>query len=157
MAPEKLSERLRGKSILIYPWEYIPDCLESYVRRFEEKITPVFNAIMALGAGRSLDTYSRYLTTHSDHEQVFMDWLSRIPRDISRLPRVGYIRAVGSNDSGINPDEGSFSKFNLHTALYIMARSNRYVYIRDKSPLSSLVSISRKIQIIFVSQGGESL
>ena len=154
LAPEKLSDRLRGKSILIYPREQIPDCLKFNPRKFGGKSTPVFNAIMALGTERSSGTYSRYITGHSDHEQIFMSWISRVPRDVLRFPRVGHIRGKGSNGTRIDPDEASSSKCNLHTALYIMARSNRYVYIRDKSPLFSLVSIDRKIQIIFVSEGG---
>ena len=154
MAPGKLSGRLRGKNILIYPRDYIPDCLKSYVNRFKEKNTAVFNAIMALGEGRSIDSYSRYITGHSDHDRIFMSWISRVPRDVLLFPRVGHIRGKGSNGTRIDSDEGSSSKCSLHTALYIMARSNRYVYIRDKSPLCSLVSIDRKIQIIFISEGG---
>ena len=157
MVPGELSGRLRGKNILIHPRDYIPGCLAFYLRRFEEKSTAVFNATMALGGGRSLDSYSRYITGHSDHEQIFMNWISRVPRDVLQFPRVGHIRGKGSNGTRIGSSEVSSSECSLHTALYIMARSNRYVYIRDKSPLSSLVSIDRRIQIIFISEGGESL
>ena len=147
----KLLERLKGKNILINPWEYIPACLVSYARIYPEMSVPIFNAILSLGNRRHFKTYERFIMNHSGHEQSLMGWISSIPEDIIELPRVGHVRRDGKVDF----KEVSVLSCNLHKALYIMARSNRYVYIRDKSPLLSLVSVSRRIQIIFVSQGGE--
>jgi hypothetical protein len=154
---EKLPDRLGGRSILIDPWEYIPGCLEPYARRYREMSVPIFNALLTLGDRHLFRTYKDFIRHGSGHEQKLMNWVSRAPGEVSRLPRVGHIKNIRANGRGLDHGDGSSSKHGLRTALYIMARSNRYVYIRDKSPLLSLVSLSRRIEIIFVGQGGESL
>jgi len=151
----KLSERLKGKNILINPWEYVPNCLKHYVRENPEMSVPVFNAILTLGNTRHLKTYDRFIKNQPGHEQNIMNWISHMPENISQLPRVGHIKRIESNDLEVDLRNKSTLKSNLHSALYIMAHSNRYVYIRDKSPLLSLISVNRKIQIIFVHQGGQ--
>ena len=151
----ELPERLKGKSILINPWEYIPNCLKRYARGNPEMSVPVFNAILTLGNTRYFTTYDRFIKNKPGHEQSIMNWVSRMPENISQLPRVGHIRGIESNDFKVDFRKKSTLSSNLHSVLYIMARSNRYVYIRDKSPLLSLISVNRKIQIIFVNQGGQ--
>lgn len=151
LSSARLPVRLKGRNVLITPLEYIPTCLAAYSIKYPEMSVPVFNAILSLGNRRRFKTYKRFIMNHSGHEQSLMGWLSSIPEDIIELPRVGHVRRDGKVDF----KEVSVLSRNLHKALYIMARSNRYVYIRDKSPLLSLVSVSRRIQIIFVSQGGE--
>lgn len=151
----ELPERLKGKSILINPWEYIPNCLKRYARENPEMSVPVFNAILTLGNTRYFKTYDRFIKNKPGHEQSIMNWVSRMPENISQLPRVGHIRGIESNDFKVDLRKKSTLSSDLHSVLYIMARSNRYVYIRGKSPLLSLISVNRKIQIIFVNQGGQ--
>jgi len=151
----ELPERLKGKSILINPWEYIPNCLKRYAGENPEMSVPVFNAILTLGNTRYFTTYDRFIKNKPGHEQSIMNWVSRMPENISQLPRVGHIRRIESNDFEVDLRKKSTLSSDLHSVLYIMARSNRYVYIRDKSPLLSLISVNRKIQIIFVNQGGQ--
>ena len=151
----ELPERLKGKNILINPWDFIPSCLKHYAGENPEMGIPVFNAILTLGNTRYFTNYNRFIKDQPGHEQNIMHWVSRMPENISRLLRVGHIRKIESKQTQLELIKKPTLPIDLHSALYIMARSNRHVYIRDKSPLLSMISVNRIIEITFVNKGGE--
>ena len=145
----KVPEGLKGEQLIIEPAMYIPGCLKSYAERNPEMSVPLFNALLALGSHRLRSrAYEQFIGGRTAHEQSLMKWVLRIPEEIAGLPGVGFIKRSGTCD-GL---ERAITIKSLHAALFIMARSNRAVYIRDKSPLLSLISTARRFQIIFVDQ-----
>ena len=103
------------------------------------------HALLTLGDRRGLETYRHFIDSRPGHEQSMLERVSRVPEEIAGLPGVGFIKRPGRCDG----PEGGLLTLSLPATLFIMARSNRSVYIRNKSPLLSLISIERPLQIIF--------
>ncbi len=145
----KVPEGLKGEKIIIEPARHIPACLKSYAERNPAMSVPIFNALLVLGIyRRHSGTYEKFIRSRAAHEQSLMNWVLRVPEEIAGLPGVGFIKRSGTYE-GPEPTAGINS---LHANLFIMARANRAVYIRDKSPLLSLISTERRLQIVFASQ-----
>jgi hypothetical protein len=144
----KVPDRLKGEKIIVYPGWNIPACLKSYAGANPDMCVAIFNALLALGRRRSLKSYKHFIESQPAHEQSLMKWVLRVPEEIAKLPGVGFIKRPGTCD-GLNR---ALTIQSLHATLFITARSNRSVYIRNKSPLLSLISADRRLQIIFVSK-----
>ena len=144
----KVPARLRGERILVDVEWMIPACLKYYTGENLDMCVPIFNALLTLGDRRSLKAYRHFIDCQPAHEQSLTIWMMSVPEEISKLPGVGFIKRPGTS-GGSNRILAISS---LHAALYIMARSNRSVYIRKKSPLLSLIAVERKIQVIFVNR-----
>jgi len=144
----KVPARLRGEKIIVDPGMKIPACLKSYAGEKPEMSVPIFNALLTLGNRRSHKTYRHFIESQPAHEQSLVKWILRVPKEIAKLSGVGFIKRPGTCDSL----DTALTIQSLHATLFIMARSNRSVYIRNKSPLLSLISAVRQFQIIFVSQ-----
>lgn len=145
----KVPDGLKGEKIIIEPAMYIPACLKFYAEQNPEMSVPIFNALLALGRyRRHFKTYEHFIRSQAAPEQSMMKWVLRVPEEIAGLPGVGFIKRPGTCD-GLNQ---AVTIKSLHATLFIMARSNRAVYIRNKSPLLSLISTERRLQIIFVDQ-----
>lgn len=54
-----------------------------------------------------------------------------MPLEVAWLGRVGHIRVLNQDEKR---GAGGVQPFDLHAALYIMARANRSVYIRGQEP-----------------------
>jgi hypothetical protein len=141
----KVPAWLKGEKIVVEPRMNIPACLKHYARENPEMSIPIFSALMTLGHRRTLKTYRHFIDSRPGHEQSLMKWVSRVPDEITGLPAVGFIKRPGTSD-GIH--QARLIK-SLHATLFIMARANRSVYIRNKSPLLSLITTDRQVSIIF--------
>ena len=73
-----------------------------------------------------------------------MPW--QAPQEVADFSGVGFIR----RQDVCEYLGGGRRIRSLHAALFITARANRAVYIRDKSPLLSLISIERRLEIVFI-------
>ena len=145
----KIPEGLKGEKIIIELAGFVPVSLKRYAEHNPGMSVPVFNALLTLGRNRRhLSTYERFIKSGAAHEQSLMKWVLRAPEEVAGLPGVGFIRR---QDVCEYLDQAGTIK-SLHAALFIMARANRAVYIRDKSPLLSLISIERRLEIVFVGQ-----
>jgi hypothetical protein len=143
----KVSVRLRGEKIIVDPGLNIPVCLKSYAAEHPEMSVPIFNALLTLGRRDSFERYRHFIENQPAHEQSLMKWVLRLPEEIAGLPAVGFIKREGTCDG----NDTALTIRSLHATLFVMARANRAVYIRNKSPLLSLISANRRLQIIFVS------
>jgi hypothetical protein len=150
LTPSKVPEGLKGDKIIIDPARYLLSAsLKSYAERNPGMSVPIFNALLTLGLYRRHSrTYERFIRSRAAHKQSLMRWVLRVPEEIAGFPGVGFIKRPGTCD-GL--DQAATIK-SLHATLFIMARANRAVYIRDKSPLLSLISTGRRLQIVFVGQ-----
>ena len=145
----KIPEGLKGENFIIDFRDFVPVSLTRYAEQNPGMSVPIFNALLTFGLNRRhLSVYERFIRSGAAHEQSLMKWVLRMPEEIAGLPGVGFIKRSGTCD-GL---EQAITIKSLHAALFIMARSNRAVYIRDKSPLLSLISTARRFQIIFVDQ-----
>jgi hypothetical protein len=147
LTPSKVPHRLKGEKIFIDPGAHIPDCMKNYARKNPDMCVPVYNALLALGNRRSREAYMRFIDSQTDHEKSLMKQVARVPEEIAQLPGVGFIKKPGTCD-GLN---SALAVRSLRAALFVMARSNRFVYIRNKSPLLSLIT-ARRVQVIFASR-----
>jgi hypothetical protein len=150
LAPSSLSPRLQGKRVLVSLEGHIPECMKTYAKRHPQMGVPLLNALLTLGGGHPPETYKKFIKGHKGHEEGLMNRLKPVPREVARLGRVGHIRPMSPGETR----SGAVPVAELRAALFMMARSNRSVYIRDKTLLLSLVSVSRSIQVTFVEQGG---
>jgi hypothetical protein len=141
----KLPARLQGEKIVIDPGWNIPGCLRTYAGENPEMGVPIFDAVLTLGNRCHSKTYMHFIKSRADHEQSLMKWVSHPPAEVAALPGVGFIKRTGTVDDLTKV----IIELSLHACLFIMARSNSSVYIRNKSPLLSLISIDRRLQIIF--------
>ena len=143
----KISEGLKGENFIIDFRDFVPVSLTRYAEHNPGMSVPIFNALLTFGRNRRhLSTYERFIKSGAAHEQSLMKWVLRAPEEVAGLPGVGFIR----RQDVCEYRGGARTIKSLHAALFIMARANRAVYIRDKSPLLSLISIERRLEIVFV-------
>jgi hypothetical protein len=146
----KISEGLKGENFIIDFRDFVPVGLTRYAEQNPGMSVPIFNALLTFGTYHGhLSKYERFIRSGAAHEQSLMKWVLRAPEEVAGLPGVGFIRR---QDVCGYRDQSRRIK-SLHAALFIMARANRAVYIRDKSPLLSLISIERRLEIVFVGRG----
>lgn len=145
----KIPEGLKGEKIIIEIRGFVHPGLKRYAEHNPGMSVPIFNALLTLGGhGCHLSEYEHFIRSGGPHEQSLMKWVLRAPEEVTDLPGVGFIRR---QDVCEYLDQAGTIK-SLHAALFIMARANRAVYIRDKSPLLSLISIERRLEIVFAGQ-----
>ena len=143
----KIPEGLKGENFIIDFRDFVPVSLTRYADHNPGMSVPIFNALLTLGPDRRhLRVYERFIRSRADHEQSLMKWVLRAPQEVAGIPGVGLIR----RQDVCKYRGGARTIKSLHAALFIMARANRAVYIRDKSPLLSLISIERRLEIVFV-------
>jgi hypothetical protein len=143
----KISEGLKGENFIIDFRDFVPVSLTRYAGHNPGMSVPIFNALLTFGGyHRHLSEYERFIKSGTTHEQSLMKWVLRAPEEVADLPGVGFIR----RQDVCEYRGGARTIKSLHAALFIMARANRAVYIRDKSPLLSLISIERRLEIVFV-------
>ena len=145
----KIPEGLKGENFIIDFRDFVPVSLTRYAEHNPGMSVPIFNALLTFGRyHRHLSEYERFIRSGAAHEQSLMKWVLRAPEEVTGLPGVGFIRRKDVCEYR----GGARTIKSLHAALFIMARANRSVYIRDKSPLLSLISIERRLEIVFVGQ-----
>ncbi|MEJ2727361.1 MAG: hypothetical protein P8185_02430 [Deltaproteobacteria bacterium] len=143
----KIPEGLKGENFIIDFRDFVPVSLTRYAQHNPGMSVPIFNALLTFGTyHRHLSKYERFMRSGAAHEQSLMKWVLRAPEEVAGLPGVGFIR----RQDVCEYRGGARTIKSLHAALFIMARANRAVYIRDKSPLLSLISIKRRLEIVFV-------
>ena len=153
--PDRLPATLKGNQILVDPGKYLSHALKEYLIERPGIFLPAMIAVLELGPGRSFKTYTRHIEENPGHEQKLLDWMLKIPPKVIQLPRIGLVKKVDKRNSNTAKKE-NFKTIStgssFHLELFLMARSNKYIYIREKSPILSRISIHKRLRITFLDQ-----
>ena len=146
---------MKGNQILVDPGKYLSHALKEYLIERPGIFLPALIAVLELGPGRTFKTYIHHIEKNPGHEQQLLDWMLKTPPTAIQLPRVGLVKKVDKRSFNTTKKE-NFKTISIissfHLELFLMARSNKYIYMREKSPILSQISIHKRLRITFLDQ-----
>ena len=150
--PGWLPNTLKKRQILVDPENYLLPPLKKYVTRKPDMTVPMLVSLLNLGPRQYVYKYIEHVENNPGHERQLLDWMIKTPEEAVQLPRVGLVSQANKRnlDAANNKNFKKIKKAStLHLALFLMARSNKYIYMCNKSPLLSQISIQRRLLITF--------